>query len=232
MEKETQSLFPPNFPAPRSGQTRGEGAPGFRAEFLKSQNPPRKQRILPARRLTPTAAPSRPRTPHGRGKRDAEVRGLAATLGTRGRGEACQALGLPGASLGPREAGRGGRPPIPRGGGPGVGGALGRGQTNFLCLGSHRSPRAETPARGSAEPSPSPGLGATVITLKLQKHFLIFFVCEVEISLLLLLSRFSRVRLCVTPWTAAHQAPPSLGFSRQEHWSGLPLPSPMDESEK
>ena len=50
--------------------------------------------------------------------------------------------------------------------------------------------------------------------------------------LLLLLSRFSRVRLCVTPQTAAHQAPPSLGFSRQEHWSGLPFPSPVHESEK
>ena len=49
---------------------------------------------------------------------------------------------------------------------------------------------------------------------------------------LLLLSHFSRVRLCVTPETAAHQAPPSLGFSRQEHWSGLPFPSPMHESEK
>ena len=48
---------------------------------------------------------------------------------------------------------------------------------------------------------------------------------------LLLLRRFSRVRLCVTPQTAAHQAPPSLGFSRQEHWSGLPFPSPMRESE-
>src|SRR5574340_1095901 len=44
--------------------------------------------------------------------------------------------------------------------------------------------------------------------------------------LLLLLSRFSRVRLC-----AAHQAPPSLGFSRQEYWSGLPFPSPVHESE-
>ena len=44
--------------------------------------------------------------------------------------------------------------------------------------------------------------------------------------LLLLLSRFSRVQLCVTPQTAAHQAPLSLGFSRQEHWSGVPLPSP------
>ena len=49
--------------------------------------------------------------------------------------------------------------------------------------------------------------------------------------LLLLLSHFSRVRLCATPQTAAHQAPPSLEFSRQEHWSGLPFPSPMHESE-
>ena len=46
------------------------------------------------------------------------------------------------------------------------------------------------------------------------------------LSSLLLLSSFSRVRLCVTPETAALQAPPSLGFSRQEHWSGLPFPSP------
>ena len=50
--------------------------------------------------------------------------------------------------------------------------------------------------------------------------------------LLLLLSHFSRVPLCATPETAAHQAPPSLGFSRQKHWSGLPFPSPMHESEK
>ena len=50
--------------------------------------------------------------------------------------------------------------------------------------------------------------------------------------LLLLLSRFSRVRLCATPEMAAHQALLSLGFSRQEHWSGLPFPSPMHESEK
>ena len=46
-----------------------------------------------------------------------------------------------------------------------------------------------------------------------------------------MLSCFSRVRLCATPETAAHQAPLSLGFSRQEHWSGLPFPSPMHESE-
>ena len=42
----------------------------------------------------------------------------------------------------------------------------------------------------------------------------------------------SRVRLLATPWTEAYQAPPSVGFSRQEYWSGLPFPSPMHESEK
>ena len=44
---------------------------------------------------------------------------------------------------------------------------------------------------------------------------------------LLLLSRFSHVRLCATPWTAAYQAPPSMGFSRQQYWSGVPLPFPL-----
>ena len=38
----------------------------------------------------------------------------------------------------------------------------------------------------------------------------------------------SHVRLFATPWTVAYQAPPSMGFSRQEYWSGLPLPSPGD----
>ena len=37
----------------------------------------------------------------------------------------------------------------------------------------------------------------------------------------------SRVRTSATPWTAAFQAPPSMGFSRQEYWSGVPLPSPI-----
>ena len=54
----------------------------------------------------------------------------------------------------------------------------------------------------------------------------------VPASLDLLPSRFSRVRLCATPWTAAYQASLSMGFSRQEHWSGLPFPSPMHESGK
>ena len=49
--------------------------------------------------------------------------------------------------------------------------------------------------------------------------------CKVKVK------SFSRVRLLATPWTAAYQAPPSTGFSRQEYWSGVPLPSPMRESE-
>ena len=52
-----------------------------------------------------------------------------------------------------------------------------------------------------------------------------------SVPVLLLLSHFSHIWLCATPEMAAHQAPPSLGFSRQEHWSGLPFPSPMHESE-
>ena len=81
-----------------------------------------------------------------------------------------------------------------------------------------------------------------------KHHFLLIFIspCVTTISvrsasnhsnglffesfLLLLLSCFSCVRLCATPQTAIHQAPPSLGFSRQEHWSGLPFPSPVHES--
>ena len=54
---------------------------------------------------------------------------------------------------------------------------------------------------------------------------------SVVILLMLLLSHFSRVLLCATPEMAAYQAPLSLGFSRQEHWSGLPFPSPTHESE-
>ena len=45
---------------------------------------------------------------------------------------------------------------------------------------------------------------------------------------LVLVKSLSRVRLFATPWTVAHQAPPSMGFSRQEYWSGLPFPSPGD----
>ena len=43
----------------------------------------------------------------------------------------------------------------------------------------------------------------------------------------LLFSRFSHVQLIATPWTVAHQAPLSMGFSGQEYWSGFPFPSPV-----
>ena len=58
---------------------------------------------------------------------------------------------------------------------------------------------------------------------------ILFFILRILLLLLLLLllSHVSCVQLCVTPWTAAHQAPPPLGFYRQEYWSGVPLPSPV-----
>ena len=70
----------------------------------------------------------------------------------------------------------------------------------------------------------------------MQKEYL-FLISNSDFNmfnlfLLLLLSRVSRVRICATPETAAHQASLSLGFSRQEYWSGLPFPSPMHECEK
>ena len=86
------------------------------------------------------------------------------------------------------------------------------------------------------ETKPPPPHNVWVI-LKFTKIFAIwnhmqllcFIFCNLIQLLLLLLSRFSSVRLCVTPETAAHQAPLSLGFSRQEHWSGLPFPSPTSD---
>ena len=66
-----------------------------------------------------------------------------------------------------------------------------------------------------------------------EKDKLFFLITpELMLLLLLLLSHISRVWFCATTQMAAHQAPPSLGFSRQEHWSGLPFPSPMHKSEK
>ena len=62
---------------------------------------------------------------------------------------------------------------------------------------------------------------SSLVTIQILCPFLIVFF------MLLLLSCFSHVRPCATPQTAAHQAPPSLRFSRQEYWSGSPFPSPM-----
>ena len=75
--------------------------------------------------------------------------------------------------------------------------------------------------------SGSPNLG---IISWIKIFIMTYLACS--LLLLLLLSRFSRVRLCATPLMAAHWASPFLGFSKQEHWSGLPFPSRMHESEK
>ena len=89
-------------------------------------------------------------------------------------------------------------------------------------------------------PSPNPGIRPSLLQY-LPKSYLGMLLPNPVLSKaapgdpqtsLLLLSCFSRVWLCATPEMAAHQAPLSLGSSRQEHWSGLPFPSPMHESEK
>ena len=56
-------------------------------------------------------------------------------------------------------------------------------------------------------------------------HYTVRSSKSMLLLLLLLLTHFSRVRLLSTPWTAAHQAPPSMRFSKKEYWSGVPLPS-------
>ena len=80
---------------------------------------------------------------------------------------------------------------------------------------------------GSRPGSPVPG----ILQARTLEWVAISFSRCLELCLLLL-SHFSRVRLCVTSLMADHQALPFLGFSRQEHWSGLPFPSPMHESEE
>ena len=72
--------------------------------------------------------------------------------------------------------------------------------------------------------TPSPSLPHL---LPLGNHKSFLYVCE-SFSVSCMLSRFSHVRLCATPWTVAHQAPLPMGFSRQEYWSGLPCPLPGD----
>ena len=60
-----------------------------------------------------------------------------------------------------------------------------------------------------------------------REHLLVRFY-SVLLKVKVKVKSLSRVRLFATPWTVAHQATPSIGFSRQEYWSGLPFPSPGD----
>ena len=77
------------------------------------------------------------------------------------------------------------------------------------------------PIDGSPPGSPVPG----ILQARTLEWVAIFFSnarkWKVKVKSL------NHVRLLVTPWTAAYQAPPSMGFSRQEYWSGVPLPSPI-----
>ena len=88
---------------------------------------------------------------------------------------------------------------------------------------------------------PQDGSNSSVVNIHLFLNHVFFsshkFFYKLAIQCLLqllqlLLSHFSHVRLRATPQMAAHQAPLSLGFSRQEHWTGLLFPSPMHASEK
>ena len=76
------------------------------------------------------------------------------------------------------------------------------------------------PIDGSPQGSPVPGILQAIILEWVAISFSNAWKWKVKVKLL------SCVRPSATPWTAAFQAPPSMGFSRQEYWSGVPLPSP------
>ena len=77
------------------------------------------------------------------------------------------------------------------------------------------------PIDGSPPGSPVPGVLQARILKWVAISFFNAWKWKVKVN------SFSRVQLLVTPWTAAYQAPPSMGFSRQEYWSGVPSPSLM-----
>ena len=76
------------------------------------------------------------------------------------------------------------------------------------------------PIEGSSPGSPIPGIFQARTLEWVAISFSNAWKWKVKVKSL------SRARLLVTPWTAAYQASPSVGFSRQEYWSGVPLPSP------
>ena len=80
-------------------------------------------------------------------------------------------------------------------------------------------PSAEGPEAGRLTPRDSGYLSAVILTITIALS---------SVSVLKACQSLSRVRLFATQWTVAGQAPLSMGFPRQEHWSGLPFPSPRD----
>ena len=81
------------------------------------------------------------------------------------------------------------------------------------------------PIDGSSPGSPVPGILQARTVEWVAISFSNAWKWKVKVKLL------SCVRLLAIPWTAAHQAPPSMGLSRQEYWSGVPLPSPAETLE-
>ena len=96
----------------------------------------------------------------------------------------------------------------------------------LLLLSLQLCPTLCDPMDSSPSGSPVPGILQARTLEWVAIAFSKAWKWKVKVKLL------SCVRLLATPWTAAHQIPPSMGFSRQEYWSGVPLPSPMHESEK
>ena len=78
-------------------------------------------------------------------------------------------------------------------------------------------------SRGSSQPRDQTGVSCIA-----GRFFTNWAVREAHTGAWSEVKSLSRVRLFATPWTEAYQAPPSMGFSRQEYWSGLPFPSPGD----
>ena len=90
----------------------------------------------------------------------------------------------------------------------------------LLLLSRLSCPTLCDPRDGSPPGSPVPGILQARTLEWVAISFSNIWKWKVKVKSL------SRVRLFTTPWTAAYQAPPSMGFSRQEYWSRLPLPSP------
>ena len=85
-------------------------------------------------------------------------------------------------------------------------------------------PTLSDPINGSPPGSPVPGILQARTLEWVAISFSKAWKWKVKVKSL------SRVRLLATPWTAAYQDHPSMGFSRQEYWSGVPLPSPMEQN--
>ena len=91
----------------------------------------------------------------------------------------------------------------------------------MLLLSCFSHVRLCDPIDGSPRGSPIPGILQARTLGWVAISFSNAWKWKVKVKL------FSRVWLLATPWTAAYQAPPSMGFSRQVYWSGVPLPSPI-----